>query len=329
LVALSQTGSAAAAGAKFSEREPYENGFARIFEAEIAPGLAGLESERLRLKKERTLRLVIGVLAGIAILAVALIFGSKNNFIIGVGFIAAIMIPILIVGSVADKFRDKLRELVMGPATRFLGVTYSRKAADGFDIKRYVSRGVVGSYGTGKVQDHVAGEHKGRRYEMAEAHLTRRQGKSTVTVFHGILLSIDWPEAARADVRVGRDYGKLLNKIAGLGKAQRVNFDNDEFERRFECYATEPDAARMLVTTTFMQSMLSIADNAKGDRPTAAFTEGKFLLAVPLVGVNLFEAGSLTRSIDSFEQDMHLLLRQLTIPRRVVEILQGARHQIL
>jgi hypothetical protein len=331
LVAVSQTGGTPVPGATptFNEREPYENGFGAIFKKEIAPQLAGLEAERLRLKKERTTRIILAVVLGVVILAATLIFASKNSTILTIGIFLAILIPVFVVGSAADKFRDKLRGVVMGPASRFLGVTYSRKVPDTFGIKRFVKRSVVGSYSSATIQDHVAGEHKGRRYEMAEAHLRRRQGKNTVTIFHGILLSIDWPESAQADVLIGRDYGKLINKIAGLGKAQRVNFDDAEFERRYECYASDPMIAQRIVTPTFMQSMVAIGDGRKGERPTACFTEGKFLLAVPLAGVNLFEPGSLSRSVDTFETDMHTLLRQLTLPRRVIETLQGSRQAIL
>jgi hypothetical protein len=319
----------------FSEREPYEQGFARIFDREIATRLGELEAERLRLKKVRAIRLTLAVIAGVAILAAALVLGTDSEneggkFILWVGIVAAILVPIFIAGSPGAQYRDKLREVVMGPTTRFLAVTYARKATPGFDLKPFAKRGVVGSYNSATVQDLVTGEHKGRRYEMVDALLRRRSGKSTSTVFKGVLLSISWPEAGSAEVLIGRDYGKILNKLAGLGKAHRVNFYDPEFERRYECYAKDLDDARRLLTPIFLHSWLAVGDGREGERPTAAFTEGRFLLALPLAGVELFEPGSLSRSVDSFEADMHTLLRQLTIPRRVIEVLQNsARHEIL
>jgi hypothetical protein len=318
-------------GPRFTDREPYEHGFARIFNKQIAPGLAQMEVERRRLKRLRTVKLAVGLGISAAILAAAFtqFDWGKQGFVFGLAFVAAVMVPIFIVGSPTDKFRDKLRELVIPPVTRFLDITYARAVPEAFGLARFIDRKVVGDYtaSRSKVQDYVTGTHKGRGYAMAEANLQRRSGKSTVTVFKGLLLSIDWPEAGQASVLIGRDYGKLFNKIAGLGKATRVTFEDQDFEKRFEVYATDETVARQLLTPAVLQSLVAVAEGRKGQTPTAAFTDGRFLLALP-IAEDLFEPGSLSRSMDRFEEDMHTLLRHLTIPQRVIEILQGARQPI-
>jgi hypothetical protein len=312
----------------FAEREDYESGFKRVFDKEIASRLAGLDVERARLKRQRTIMLIVA-----AVLIVVVVGGaiwSGNEWIIAIALVGGIFGAILLVGSPTEKFRAKVREIVMPAVTKFLGIIYNRAVPTGFDLAAYRGRNLVGAYdrSRSRMQDHVAGTHDERRYEMIEAHLQRRSGKSTVTVFQGLLLAIDWPEAGQADVLIGRDWGKLLNKLAGITKAERVTFDNAAFEGMYEVYASDPPVARQLLTPAFLDSMVALAQGRKGQAPTAAFVAGRLLIALPVRG-ELFEAGSLSRSMARFEDDMHTLLRQLTIPRRVIDVLHGHRKQIL
>jgi hypothetical protein len=54
----------------------------------------------------------------------------------------------------------------------------------------------------------------------------------------------------------------------------------------------------------------------------AAFSRGRLLLALP-ISQALFRPGSLRRSTERMEDDMHDLLRQMTAPYRIIDILEG------
>jgi hypothetical protein len=314
----------------FTERENHESGFKRVFDKEIASGLATLETERQRLKRNRTLRLLLAFAVAVVLIGGSIIFFQEQGAVIGIAVVVAIVGGFLIVGSPTDKFRAKVRDLVMPAVTKFLGIAYSRTVPADFEVREFTARNLVGSYQShrSRLQDHVSGAHDGRRYAMIEAHLQRKSGKSTVTVFQGVLMIIDWPEAGQADVLIGRDWGKILNKLAGIAKADRVTFDNAAFEKMFEVYASDPAAARQLLTPAFLDSMVALAESRKGQPPTAAFGRGRLLLALPL-REELFETGSLSRSLEMFEEDLHKLLRQLTMPCRVIDVLHGQKKQIL
>ena len=49
--------------AEFTERGPYEKGFAAVFAREIAPKLGDLEDERLELFNQRGVRLLVTIAA--------------------------------------------------------------------------------------------------------------------------------------------------------------------------------------------------------------------------------------------------------------------------
>jgi hypothetical protein len=308
----------------FTEREPYETGFARVFDAEILPGLAELDAARRRLRRERMLRVVVGLIVAAVIIGGAFAL-SDNDFVLGVALVGAILGMVWIFGSTTSQYRDRLRALVMPAVTRFLGVSYHRTPPAEFDSAEFVRLKAVGDYEARRstIQDYLTGAHHGRQYELAEANLRRRAGKSDTVVFRGLLLTTPWPEAADADVLIGRDYGKLFNKMAGIGKAEPVSFEqHPAFEKLYQVYATDAAAARRLLTPAFLDSMVALSEGKKGGRPTAAFSRGRFLLAVPLTE-DLFEPGSLSREMDEFEEDMHKLLRHMTIPHRIIDVLEG------
>lgn len=56
----------------FTEREPYEKGFAKIFVEQIAPKLEDLEQERFVLLKKRRVRLLIAI--------ILMIIGARISF---------------------------------------------------------------------------------------------------------------------------------------------------------------------------------------------------------------------------------------------------------
>ncbi|HEX2257247.1 MAG TPA: hypothetical protein VHG92_11220, partial [Afifellaceae bacterium] len=205
----------------FVERDPHEKGFARVFDREIAPGLAALEKERLALRRTLLLRSILPALALIATIGLFVWALSSPDwwaiYVPVAGLMATIGLGVYAYAP-AGHFADKSRELIMGPVCGFIGeLTYHRKRS--FDVKRFLSCGIVGSHNRTNVEDVFTGRHRGTAFEMAEALLESQQGfgknKRTVTVFRGLLIAIDLEESARGRILVSRELGKLGNKISG------------------------------------------------------------------------------------------------------------------
>jgi hypothetical protein len=68
--------------------------------------------------------------------------------------------------------------------------------------------------------------------------------------------------------------------------------------------------------------MLALAEAHDDKSLGAGFVDGVFLLAVPVDG-DLFEPGSVTRSVYECEDDIHKFLKEITIAHRVIDILHG------
>ena len=81
-----------------------------------------------------------------------------------------------------------------------------------------------------------------------------------------------------------------------------------------------------LLSPGFCETMLTLADAYYAKSLGAAFVDGMFLLAVPVEG-DLFEPGSIKRSVYDCEQDIHDFLEQVTIAHRVIDHLRGDRPE--
>jgi hypothetical protein len=317
----------------FTERAPYERGFARVFDEEIAPRLADLEVERRSRRSDFLWRLALCVLAVPAIVLGAGFFGGTEFFglTVFVG-ILAVGAAIWFLAQPKRGFRDAVRRAVLPPVCAFFGdLHHARGRQAGFDPHRFAEAGVVGSFTRSAIDDAFAGRHRDVRFAMAEARLRRRSGgrrRRNTTVFRGLLIAVEVPKAFPGRILIGRDYGGIGNAVAGwfktFGGLQRVELPNSRFEALYAVYSDNPETARAWLTADFMENWIAVAQAYEGSAVRAAFVGGEFLAALP-TRRNLFESGSLSRPVDRIEEDLHRLLWEVTIAHRLIDFLHGER----
>ncbi len=328
------------AAIRFSEREPHEQGFAEVFDRDIAPRLDDLEAERVDRFAKRKVRLRI-TLAACAIAAAAGIMiglniwhGLHGGDLWATGFFLAF--PTFVAGGIGWWWTEKLqhghqeafRDILIGPMCKFLGgLKYDREPGDQFDHERFTSLGVIPSGSFDRCEDLFVGRHRDTGFKMIDAKVVQRNKNSSTTVFDGLLFEIDVPVDFEGRTLIGRDIGAVGNALKGFfkdkfGKQERVKFQDPAFEERFAVYASDPDEAYRLVSPTFCKTMLALADAHNDKTLGAGFVDGVFVLAVPVDG-DLFEPGSVTRSIYDCEDDIHTFLEEITIAHRVIDILHS------
>lgn len=319
----------------FVEREPYEQGFARVFETEIVPRLDELESERLARRRSYYNRLLLSIaaVAG-AVLLAAVLFPGLYIIPMLVAVFGAV-IAAVVVQQPAKAFGDRLRELVMPPVCRFLGdLDYQANAPlDRLGLGRFTRCHIIGSYTSARIDDFFAGRHRDTGFVMAEITVKRRRrsgkNRSNQTVFRGLLFAVDVPVAFSGRVVIGRDAGGIGNKLGGwflgfFSGLNRVTFPHERFESLYEVYADDPAEAQRLIGPDFAETMVALAEAYKGSALKAAFFEGAFLLAMPMRR-NLFKAGSIFQSSYGCADDLRWVLRDITIAHRLIDYLHGER----
>ncbi len=324
----------------FTEREPYEKGFADVFARDIAPKLDDLERERLAIYQKRRNRIIIACV-GYAVAAAPLIavFNiidfTPDSTVKDVMFIGTMIFllatPLFLIHWVCklDVVHDvALRDAIVPAICRFLGdLDYQRDPGERFDWQRFSDLGVVAGE-TKRFEDLFAGRHRGTAFKMVDA-LFRVGGGSASTSFDGLLFEIDVPVTFGGRVIIGRDKGRIGNTLKGFfkdkfGKESRIQFPDAAFEERYAVYASDSDEAMRLVSPGFCKNLVTLAEAYSEKSLGAAFVDGVFLLALPVEG-DLFEIGSIKRSVYDCEEDIHEFLKQLTIAPRIIDYLHGDR----
>ena len=328
----------------FTESEPYEKGFATVFVQDIVPRLDELERERRVLFEKRRVRIQITIVATVigAGLSAWLFYTltpwpPPGFFRVGLWKVFPILVAAGVgsfwVGNLRRAHQESLREIIVPAVCRFFdGLEYTRDPGERFDHKRFFELGIVpkGSFAlhfTDKVrlEDMFIGRHLDTAFRMVDAELKQFEkytygvGRRAITVFDGLLFEIDVPVEFSGRVLIGGDKGDF-------GEESRVEFDHPDFKDRYAVYASDADEARRLVSPEFCDTMVALADAFDKKSLGAAFVDGVFLLAVPVPG-DLFEPGSITRSVYDCEADIHEFLKELTIAHRVIDYLHGDRPE--
>ena len=328
---------------QFTERAPIEAGFSAVFEAEIAPDLDRIETDRQALLKKAKWH--TGIALGItALLMVWSVMAAETGEERLVGVIVAILF-----GGVAAMFLwkrqsgrwgNRLTDTVMPVICRFLGdLDYDKTARKRFPLDRVQGLGLVGNHSTATLEDRLEGTYRDTPFELVEAKLQRRSSggggdndSRTETIFKGLLMRIGVPEPVGTDIFIARELGGVGNKLGemfasgGGRRMPRVDFDHDAFEAAFAVYADDPDEARRIMPAGFLDTLLGIAEaegGKKGARAMrAGFQDDSFYLALERGGPFL-EVGNLTTPVHDIEDDLHSVFEDLALIRRIIDRLHG------
>lgn len=325
----------------FTEKEPYEKGFAEIFDQQIAPKLEDLEEKRLALLEKRRVRILLTILAtGIGTgLSAWWIFSAKGGGT-GVAVELAAIVAILLVciplgvglyylGELREAHINVLRQVIFPAVCQFFdGLEHTPIPGDRFDRERFTDHGVIPPFSWQVFQDLFVGRYRDTNFKMVQARI--EGADSATTLFQGILFEIEVPMEFSGRVLIGRDKSQFGSKFKGYQKENeslRIQFDDAAFEGRYAVYASDAEEAKRLVSPVFRKNMLALADAYSEKSLGAAFVDSVFLLAVPLSKI-VFQLSSIKRSVFDCEDDIHEFLREVTIPHRIIDYLLGERPEL-
>lgn len=263
------------AAATFAERSSIESGFARVFDAEIAPKLAMLtgDGSSLRSRTFRDFKL-LAVAAAIAFVALIILVDA------GAGIVASIGIAIFggyLVYKRQSRWEQQVVDAVLPSICAFLNLRYSpTRVADDYVVP-FEKLGVVGTSNRRTLTHHFTGSHDGTGFEFVQADLTRRSGgknRSSAQVFHGLLFRIQVPVHVPIRILIVPNFGTITLKLAKMfpSSADRgmmpISFDNPAFEEKLnvtaELRGPQDEAwVRSFLGPAFQSALLAI-DEAEG-----------------------------------------------------------------
>ena len=259
--------------------------FDGLCDGPLAPALAGLEDARKAAVKKHWI--TIGIAAVIAVVAVVLFRFGVFGWVIAV---FALVGGWIFASGHLSKAGRSLKDPALQAITGARGMTY---AASGFTADGYEAlHPLFGRPNSRSFSDRFTGD-EGGPYAFYEALLVTGSGKSRREVFKGLIFSLK-RRMSQGETVIVPDKG-LFNFFKPGAGMERVKFEDDgEFERRFEVYSTQPDAARALVNPVVREKLKAWRE-----------TYGKVIvriagedLAVALTKRNdHFEVGSMTKAI--------------------------------
>lgn len=315
----------------------YSSEFARVYRREIAPEAEQLEAKRRKRVRAFYRNIVLSVLVFAAIAAATVVFDllqTHRDWVFFTGVLAVIL-AFLAISYPSTQHRKDVKKLVIQPICSLVGdLDYSLKAKGGFNLSAFRDASVVGNYNRSKLEDLFTGRYRDTGFAMVEARLRARRGqRSSRTVFKGLLFDIEVPKPFTCYALMVGDKGAFANMILGFVRerfsgVQRVESGHPDFEERFELYSDDPAGALNLLSGGFFDAMVALNDAVGRRSISAAMTDQRFLLAMPL-DRNLFEVGRLHRPLDHLEEDLEEILREVTIPHRVIDYLHGERPELL
>lgn len=227
--------------------------------------------------------------------------------------------------------------VVMPAICDFLGdTTYDQAAQRGFQTRKMHELGLVGHYDTSKLEDHIEGIYSGVPYELVEAKLTTENrdidsNTQTNVVFRGLLFRIELPQPAPCSILITRDYGKVLNKVAGFFSGKkgrgmaRIETGHAEFESHFELHADFAQATLDYLPQAFLDNLMQIATTAADGGPEQmriAFEGRDCWLAIGRKR-DFLKMPPINKPVETIVDELHYVFEDLSLVRHIIDQLKA------
>ena len=288
---------------------------------DLTPWLESLEAER----KAAVAQSFKGVALGLA---------GGGAFAL-IGFAASWPAPVLLIGAGlilgglaiwgAQPLNTLRKTVKTGLNDRFaeaFGMRYRAEVHDPIRFDAFRQHGLLPGYDRRNFEDHFSGEAHGADFDIYEAHLEQKRRTKNrtyyVTVFHGVLIRINFPRTVEGVPLVTRDAGVFnalegwAKKTFGGDKLERIGLVDPTFEKAFEVYGTDQVMARYLLTPSFMERLLKLESELKGKNVRCVFDEklgegdGRGELLIAAETGNKFEAGSMFKPLTDHDRIANL-----------------------
>lgn len=241
--------------------------FAAYYEKEIRPLMADLEVLRQNAlaASRRSRPFYITMLTGL-LLSVAT-FGfritsddpqTSDFLLIGLVpvFMAAWGIASILLHRSTNAFEEFRHSMILPKVVAFFGdFTYARKGA--ISIAEVAATRIVPLGNIFRVSDEIRGTHRGAAVTLSEITTVRTGGKRDITLFHGMLISIDFPKPFHGTTIVGHERGQE-RVTGGAGELETVRLEDPRFEKTFEVLSNDQVEARYLLTPDFMDRLMDL-----------------------------------------------------------------------
>ena len=224
----------------------------------------------------------------------------------------------------ATKLKQSFRAHVLPIVFGFIKeMRYTNGARpDSFDR---LPKQATGSFNRQTFDDVIAGKYEDFPFELYEAHLVQGSGKSSQTVFRGVVVVFEtiapFPGLLVASRRAGQ-VSKFFRDMFGTGGLQQVESGVAGLDELYEFRTDNPGAARPLVAGRLAKALQWLGESWPGE-PARVALEGRDGFLLLPGGKNFFELPGISQPLDykahiePMVADMVQLLATAALVRKV------------
>jgi hypothetical protein len=220
-------------------------------------------------------------------------------------------------------YQNSIKNEIFPRILNFVGeFTFTAEVANKVELFR--DSGLIPSYSIENSEDYISGEYGGVKIELFETHLQkRRTGKNSrrVTVFNGLIIKLSMNKKFNGKTLVKQDKGSVGNWFSTRStKLANVKLEDPKFENLFEVYSSDQIEARYLLTVSFMERLLELAEIFENAKIELCFENEHLIITIPL-RKPIFEPGPITQPED-FIDDAQNLLKEMYLIFQIIETLK-------
>lgn len=325
---------------RFREKNAAEQGFARIWDAKIAPHLRKHRARFVATRRYALLGIGLYILVGLPASYYFLMpywVDPKLGLPVQLGFLAISALWLFLAcyahWSEARVFDRFMRESV---AQQFAPIfKRDNHHAQPLYIASMLQDEGMGRRGNPSISNYHVGHYRDCQLSFFNVCFTHRyyrtRGQRQTKRHYFLVVEIGVPVAFIGKVYIKRDYGFLINWARGQWlRMRRYKIRHDDFEDKFEIYADQAESAKRLITRSFCVNLLAIERMYPKQfglfpRPvTGMFRDGRFYLIVSGVR-DIMTDGIAYSHPDKAQQTARRMIARLALLPRIVDYLHGVR----
>jgi hypothetical protein len=330
---LGNSGKIADGSDQFTEEHIYEEGFLGHYKNNVKKHLDSFEDKRMSalLKVQKYLRIFWALLIPFIFLSYYIfknyVEPSQNNNVFDIYLFANIAyfgLWLVLLYSPIKKFSGNVKDEVYKTILEFFdGFKYDASATK--SNLHNLADDILPSYDRMYCEDNINGDIENVGFEFVELLLQDRRrnskgGSSYVTVFDGVVIKLNMNKSFSGKTILAKDRG-IFNKLSGKFKeGERVALEDPVFEKNFEVYSSDQIEARYLLSTSFMERLLSLRDLFKGKGLQGVFDNENFIMAIE-TNHNFFATPSIFEPV-TFIPECKSILKEINLIREIIEILK-------
>jgi hypothetical protein len=332
------------------EDSPYEKKpFKPHYQQHILPHVKEFEKQRVavlkKLRKDFFLNFYYSVILGFIISFLSFCYSHikfnailsglslKHTFFTSTGLSWSVLL-LLILFPIFE-YRSSIKRKIFPKIFTFFGNDYIYHTKGGqMHADSLKASGIIPYFELEENEDYIKGSYKDVGIRTVEAKLMRKSLSKrrflrrllsrdyAVTVFKGIFILLEMNKTFSGNTIIKKDGGIIKNwlndKFNGL---ENVQLEDQIFEKQFQVYSSDQVEARYILTTSFMERLIELANLLKGSSIQCSFyKKNRILLMIPSI-LNRFEVSSIFYPA-TFKDDIKTILSQMDLIFQIIDTLK-------